>query len=742
MAALPALASSKQIQHQPDNPLPRRDDERNAKQAATDLLSDWQDEFNVDREESSKWRRLRREWENFEAGRQWSEPDLAYLKEKDRPPVTVNLVRPIVTMVRGQELQAREDIVAFGREEGDARVSEVATAGLDYVRDSCDASFQWSEAFGYMLVQGMGWIGTRIDYDVNPKGHLIDEALEPSSMYWDYAARMRNLADARRLWQVKIMDVAAARLMAGTDEDGQPYEVSDLDAAWTQVELPSQISRETRAQRDYRGHRSNSRPGMRQVRLVERQWWELETFYLVTDPRDGAELELSADELAEFGVHGFVSGSFKKRVWKKALIGSKILWQEDLGTDDPHFQCITGVRDDIEGYWRGMIPDMMDAQRWVNNWLAMTIHIYKTSGKGGLEFETGAFADPDRAIRDWAKSSAAIEYNPGALAGGQAREKATGQLPAGFEAMIPLLIDLVRQSAGVNPELLGMTPGTYAQDPSGVLDMQRQKAGLTMLAQYFDSMALFRRMHGRLHLGLIKEFMSDGRLVRIVGESGAKYVPLFLENEADDFDLITEGVPTSPNNRERNWRLMQPILPLMAQMPDMPPEMWVEVARASPLPPQFAEKLAEHLKKQQEPDPEMLEKQKKEEELRIRAIVAAIIKDEGAAHKSEAGAVLDLAKAQATKAEVQLKAGEAVFKGAEAMKDPKIDPNKQAELESREREGAAGREATASESARSRAFEAREGDETRRFQAQEGAASRYAAERQAKMKASQPKASK
>lgn len=684
-----ASIATKHVQKSPENPLPQSDDDRAVTMADDDRLADWKEEFTADREESAKWRSLAREWKSFEAGRQWANEDMVYLREQQRPAVTINLTRPVITMVRGQELQAREDIVAFGREEGDARVSEIATAGLDYVRDNCDASFQWSEAFGSMLVTGMGWIGSRIDYDDNSSGELVDDHLDELSMYVDYASRRRNCSDARRIWQVKILDLKAAQHLAGGD-----YDVGELDAAWTQVDLPGMTSRETRAQRDYKGQRSGGRPSVRQVRLVERQWWEMGTFYLVTDPRDGAELELSEAELAEYGVHGMVTGTVQRKVWKKALIGSRILYEEELGTRDFHFQCMTGVRDEIEGYWCGLVPSMMDAQRWVNKWLTQTIHIYNTSGKGGLEYETGAFADPDRAIRDWPKSSAAIEYMDGALVGGKAREKAVGQLPPGFEQMIPLLIDMVRQSAGVNPELLGMTPGTSPVDPSGVLEMQRQRAGLTMLAEYFDSMKLFLRMHGRLHLGMIRSFMNDKRLVRIVGETGAQYVPLFLESDADDYDLITEGVPTSPNNRERNWRFMTPLIPILMQNPATPPELMVEMLKLSPLPPQFAEKAGEALQRAQQPDPEEEARRKQEEELRIRGIVASILKDEAAAKKSEAAAVLDMAKAEATGEEIRLKALDGVIQGAETMKRVPLDPNRVMDVQSREREGEAGRRAS------------------------------------------------
>jgi hypothetical protein len=331
--------------------------------------------------------------------------------------------------------------------------------------------------------------------------------------------------------------------------------------------------------------------------------------------------------------------------------------------------------------------------------------MYATSSKGGMLYETGAFADSTRALQDWAKSNAAIELNPGALGDGRVQEKPAGQLPNGFEQMIPVLIDLVRQAGGVNPELLGMSTASQ-QDPSGLLEMQRQRAGLTLLSQYFDAMALFRRRHGRLHLGMIKAFMNDERLVRVIGEKGAKFAPLLLEGDADDYDIITEGVPTSPNNRERNWRASQPLLPVFAQL-GLPMDLWAEFLKtSSTLPEQFVDKMAARAAEMNQPNPEQAAQQKQQMELQVRAIVAEIMKDEASAQKdmasakkAEAGALLDIAKAEESGGRLQLDLMKSL---ADRELKAQPDPNKMMELDSREREGQAQRAAQIFEGERSR----------------------------------------
>src|SRR4029079_2232577 len=92
-----------------------------------------------------------------------------------------------------------------------------------------DAEDEETDAFFDVIVCGMGWVATRIDYENDPEGKIVAERIDPLEMVWDGAARKRNLADARRTWRVTHLPIADARRLAPDADDG------DLDASWART---------------------------------------------------------------------------------------------------------------------------------------------------------------------------------------------------------------------------------------------------------------------------------------------------------------------------------------------------------------------------------------------------------------------------------------------------------------------------------------------------------------------------
>ncbi len=115
-------------------------------------------------------------------------------------------------------------------------------------------------------------------------------------------------------------------------------------------------------------------------------------------------------------------------------------------------------------------------------------------GKGGLIYETYTFVDPEKAKNDWARSDASIEVNPGALGGGpngsspKFIEQPTGQLPSGLDTLLEFSRRSIFECAGVPVEPLSQQPSDQL---SGVQEYERKRAGVTMMAGYFDSLRLY-----------------------------------------------------------------------------------------------------------------------------------------------------------------------------------------------------------------------------------------------------------
>lgn len=564
------------------------------------LLTTAKSWFKEDREHSADWRKDAKEDYDFASLRQWSEDDKRILRDQMRPEITFDKVGTTVKTVVGIEIGNRREVRFIPRSLGDAKPDEVLTAAAEWARDACDAEDEESDAFKDTVVCGMGWVDTRMDYESDPEGMIKQERVDPMEMYWDSAARKPNLADARRTWRVKTMPIEDARLLAPDAED------EELDAAWARDESekkePHNADPNVAYQQDIgTGDKSDAED----VTLVHLQYWERENYYRVSlggqiesiSEADWPKVKKRADILtAQMGMPPLQYVKQIRKVYKQALIGGKVLSMGPAACEG-HFswECITGERDQNEGVWYGIVRAMKDPQRWANKWLSQSLHILNTNAKGGLFAERGAF-DNDRDAEDsYARSDRITWLKQGALAAGKIQQKTPPQLPQNLAELMAYALSSIRDASGVNLELAGLQEQA---DQSGVLAEHRKQSGMTILASLFDSLRRYRKRQGRIMLYFIQNYISDGRLIRIVGEEGAQYVPLIHQPGLTEYDVVVDDDPTSTNQKEKVWATLMQMMPFLADKLD--PSDLAILFEYSPLPQSVVEAWQQKIEQQQQ----------------------------------------------------------------------------------------------------------------------------------------------
>jgi len=178
------------------------------------------------------------------------------------------------------------------------------------------------------------------------------------------------------------------------------------------------------------------------------------------------------------------------------------------------------------------------------------------------------------------------------------------------------------------------------REQAGILEIQRKKAGLTILSKLFDNLKSYRRQRGRLLLYFIETYLTDGRLIRITGQDGTeKYQPLMKDPQTKKYDIIVDESPSSPNQREETYAILSHVIPQLLQtgLP-IPPEVLDYV----PLPSTLIAKWKELINNNQN-NPDV--KKAKDLEARLKAAEAA---------KAETQAQLNEARAQLEKVKTKL----------------------------------------------------------------------------------------
>ena len=583
------------------------------------LLQRVKQHYKLAREHSRDWRREATEDYDFVAGEQWSDSDKQFLRDQLRPVVVFNRVDPIIQAVSGSEVNNRQEIRYIPREVGDAQVSDVWTSAAKWVRDQCDAEDEESEMFKDLVTCGMGWTETRLSYDADPDGMILVERVDPLEMYWDPDAKKQNLSDAKWLMRVKDVTADDFRTM-WPDSTAATDRHTSFDE--TPVGEPHRADLAFLYEYDQSGRHDQS--SRKFVRVVEYQWWQYESYYRVLNPKTQKIEELSVgaferirEKLEKLDVQYLRQR--RRAFYRCFAAGTEIL---EFGPcpcpTDFTFKCVTGKRDRNRNLWHGLVRSMKDPQRWANKFFSQTLHIVNTQAKGGVLAERSAFANVREAEEKWAHPDSLILLEDGAISGKKVMERPMGQFPTGVDRLMQFAISSLRDVSGVNLELLGMAD----REQAGVLEAQRKQAGLTILAGFFNALRRYRKEQGRVLLHMIREYISDGRLIRVLGQDGAQYVPLARERGVVAYDIHVDDAPTSPNMKEQTWAVLQNMLPFLSKagIPTPP-----EVLDYLPFPAVLVEKWKQLLEQSKQPSPEQqLAQQKMQAEVqKLQAEAAA-----------------------------------------------------------------------------------------------------------------------
>jgi hypothetical protein len=569
-------------------------------------LKSW---FLADFEKQAEWREAAREDFAFTSGDQLSEADKQKLRDMNRPIIIMNRVEPIVDSVSGSEVANRQEVRFIPRQQGDVTVNEVLTSAAKWFRDQCDAEDEESDAFREMVVCGMGWTETRLDYEDDPDGAPKVERRDPLEMVWDSTARKRNLVDMRRLFHVcRDIPIDEARALCPNDA----FDDADYDASW----VDHKDARDTHhnAGRFYDKDETGSGADTdKTVTMVRAQWWERVPVWRVMDPTNPDNiLTLDKDEFDDLGARAKLAGAtlrFAKqtrKVFRQAYLGAILLEIGEAPCRDRFsFQCMTGKRDRNRNTFYGLVRAMKDPARWSNKWMSQTMHIMNTSAKGGIMAERGGFFENDLEGEDsYARQDQVTYLKAGALSGANPKfaQKPQAQFPASTFQLMNFAITSLRDVTGVNVEILGMQAGA---SQAASLDLQRKQSAMTILQPLFDSLRRYRKEQGRLLLYLIENYLSDGRLIKIVGADQAQYVPLIRQPGLSTYDVIVDESPSSPDQKQATWAMLQQILPVVGKM--LPPATWLALLKYSPLPTSAQQDISQSIAQAQPaqaPDPE------------------------------------------------------------------------------------------------------------------------------------------
>jgi hypothetical protein len=555
----------------------------------------------------SRWRDEARTCYAFVANDQWSQEDVAKLEAEGRPAVVFNRTAAMVDAVGGLEINNRQSVRYYPREIGDVKPNEILTATADWIRDQCDAEDEESEAFKDAAICGVGCTETRMDYEEDPDGKVIDDRRDPLMVFPDPHAKKRSYKDARYVFHAEW-----------TDKTEIEAKWPDKEIAWQDDDLGSQTPGDGDKSFLYDGDNPDVDVQKDKALVLHYQCWKREPYYRLFDPFQKKNVELSEEDFEKLEKNGKKAGlSFKradvagdndiayvkqtKKVYYRGFYcgNTELEYSKSPIQSGFTFKFITAKRDRNKNCWYGIVRVLIDPQKWANKWMSQILHIVNSNAKGGAFIEEGALVDKRKAEEQWAQASPLILLTEGSIE--KIKERTPANYPTGLDRLMMFAFESMPFVSGINLETLGLAN----REQAGVLEAQRRKAAMAILAPLFASHREFRKEKGRLYLEFIDKFIPEGKVVRVVGDQKAQYVKFLKTPGLQQHDVVVDESPDSPDFKEQVWAGLQEVLgPLIKQGVPIPKE----VLAYAPLPSEVAEALQAAMDGSRQLPPEVQQK--------------------------------------------------------------------------------------------------------------------------------------
>ncbi len=511
--------------------------------------------FNESKNSFSALRQAMGEDHDFYNSKQWKSGDLRKFQERGAIPITINVIKKHVDVMVGLRIQSSPDLRAFPVEGGDEYIGEVLTAMLKWIWDSENVPYKSNYAYKDVLIGGLGWLHTYIDFDNDyVSGDIKVSNESPFNIYPDPHFTNIDLSDCGYIIRFKQVDKDVLKNI-------YPEYASDIS-----LEVKTGDTSDTKF-----NNISNDRGKIITVKEFWHKDSELKTYVLDRyNPTRKKRWTGTSEELGDFLFQNpdYVAIEKMEEVIKlSTLIGKNTLIDT---IENPYcsnnkfpFFPAFGFYDYTEEDWEekvsGIVRSLKDPQREKN---ARRSAMMKTTQKmplGGYIADKGSIDD----INPYRNAGGEVTFlfkKPGR----EVKQMSQPSLPAS-EVQLEGMFSNDINSVGINPDMLGMID---SRSESGKVIQLRQKQGFAGVAEIGNNFNMMQKAIGLQIIDMMLEHFEDAKFKRILGQDIELDSERLKEaREGVRYDIDVDEVGNSPTYRHATFAKLMEMQQYGVQVP-------------------------------------------------------------------------------------------------------------------------------------------------------------------------------
>ena len=612
---------------------------------------------------------LAKKCDAYYRGEQWDEFDMQQLDDQGRPALTINTILPTVNAVLAEQSTKKADIQFKPRGGGNQEVADVLTKVYAQIADNNKLDWMEAQVFSDGLIQDRGWFDVRIDFDDHVNGEVRIESKDPLDILIDPDAKHYDPRTWNEIFETKWMSLDEIEESYGQKEADQLRLLAETGTTLGADSMDFEEERygdtdEHNYGQQYPGDPENAR-ALRSIRVIERQYYRLKDCMYYVDPVTG-DKRLIPYGWSKKKREGFAD-QFGLDIIEKKM--RKVRWTVSADTvvlfDDwspyEHFTLVPFFPYFRRGKPFGMVRNLLSPQEQLNKISSQELHIVNTTANSGWIVEGGSLSGmtADDLEEHGAETGLVLEYNRGSTPPSKIQ---ANQIPTGLDRIGQKAARNIKEISGVTDAMLGMD----SPEVSGVAINAKQNRGSMLLQVPLDNLAKTRQYLAEKILQLVQSYYTEERIIQITDESDPykprnklKVNEMTPEGEVindltlGEYDVIVGTAPARDNFDEMQFAEAIELRNVGVPIPN---DMIVEYSHLS-----RKADIADRIRQQEgtaPPTEQQIQLQQFQMESQIRSTQLEIAKLEAEVTNLQTSAELNMAKAQSTQMDPQLKVAE------------------------------------------------------------------------------------
>ena len=453
----------------------------------------------------------------------------------------VNLVKRLVEMPVGHQLEHRRSITTIPIEGADQKTSDQMTKVLMWNDRQASIPDTFSEAFKGSCITGLNWVEAYLDYSSDPlSGDIKADVVHYNEVIFDPFFKKLDMSDCgywwRRSWVTKAQALALLPDYEELVRSQMPRSNDNgLDGKFQYA--PQSIFRNTTGLLTYDSYWYRSYRNQKLI-IDESSGRFVDFKGSDSDLRDFKEsMRFNYPDSQLRIQENTVPTTRRSTVLNGVLVVDE---PNPLGLDDypivPVAAYFTAQSNSLMNRIQGIVRGARDPQFLFNKFLISTMDTIDAQPHSGFIAKEDSVINPKALHKTgpgqviWRKKHTTLE---------DIQKIEAPNPPVAQMQMTEVLQKLMIDTTGANETNLGLSDDKVA----GILNMLNQRSGLTTLNSLFDNLDKAMKYFGKIRMGIIQNKFLPEKIRRILNEEPSEQ---FYDRAFGKYDCVVEdGYDTS-----------------------------------------------------------------------------------------------------------------------------------------------------------------------------------------------------